>query len=270
MVGGLSNITEMNILPSLSPSRLIGHIARRAIAVFHPRRSNGVTGLESISFAPCTTSRQPARYFWEFRLYGRNPLEPVLVRRSEVMDLHAQQTIDSADICRETGLSQLFHYCEVMAYSPDVTPVGVSSVLVSYHHFRSTDGSFDAHLPAAYIWGAARFTRTEQFHYENFPATQCTDDSRIVIITLNPFVRQVSIWIRLVGADGRSWEDGPFRIPGKGIHRWESLRAPLDILFSPVGVVTRSDSKTASFVGSVDVPSGRMTNLEHMHPFFAM
>jgi hypothetical protein len=185
------------------------------------------------------------------------------------MDLHGQQTIESADLCREIGLPQLFHYCEVMAYSPDVTPRGVSSVLVSYHHFRSTDGSFDAHLPAAYIWGAARFTRTEQFHYENFPAAQCTADSRIVVITLNPFVRPVNVWIRLVGADGRSWEDGPFRIAGKGLHRWESAHAPLDTLVSPVGVLTRSDSKTASFVGSIDVPSGRMTNLEHMHPFFA-
>jgi hypothetical protein len=34
--------------------------------------------------------------------------------------------------------------------------------------------------------------------------------------------------------------------------------------------VARSDSKTASFVGSIDVPSGRMTDLEHMHPFFAI
>ena len=273
------------MLSTLSPSQLIRHSVRRAIAAFQSRSPRGVSGLEwapsanfvvhnehastSISFAPCTTSRQPARYFWEFRLYGRNPLEPILVRRSDVMELHGQQTIESADLCRESGLPQLFHYCEVMAYSPDVTPRGVSSVLVSYHHFRSTDGSFDAHLPAAYIWGAARFTRTEQFHYENFPAAQCTADSRIVVITLNPFVRPVNVWIRLVGADGRSWEDGPFRIAGKGLHRWESAHAPLDTLVSPVGVLTRSDSKTASFVGSIDVPSGRMTNLEHMHPFFA-
>jgi len=272
---------------SSSPvTQFFPHLLRRAIAAVRPSPSQSVSGLEwapsasfvihndqvstSIGFAPCTTSRQHARYFWEFRLYGHNPLEPILVRRSEAMELHGQQTLDSAELCREVGLTNLFHYCEVMAFSPDVVPTGVSSVLVSYHHFRSSDGSFDAHLPAAYIWGAARVTRTEQFHYENFPATHCSEDSRIVVVTLNPFVRPVNVWIRLFGADGRSWEDGPFRIPGKGLHRWESVDAPLDTLASPVGVVTRSDSKTASFVGSIDVPSGRMTDLEHMHPFFAV
>jgi hypothetical protein len=149
-------------------------------------------------------------------------------------------------------------------------PTGVCSVLVSYQHFRSSDGSFDLHLPAGYIWGAALVTRTEQFHYENVPVTQCSENSRVVVVTLNPFVRPVNVWIRLFGADGRSCEDGPFRIPGRGLHRWESVHARLDTLASPVGVVARSDSKTASFVGSIDVPSGRMTDLEHMHPFFAI
>ncbi len=147
---------------------------------------------------------------------------------------------------------------------------GVCSVLVSYQHFRSSDGSFDARLPTGYIWGAALVIRTEQFHYEDFSVTQCSEDSRVVVVTLNPFVRRVNVWIRLFGADGLSREDGPFRIPGRGLHRWESAHALVETLASPVGVVARSDSKAASFVGSIAVPSGRMTDLEHMHPFFTV
>jgi len=185
------------------------------------------------------------------------------------MELHGQETLHSADICRAAGLSKLFHYCEVMAYSPDVQPTGVSSVLVSYHHFTSRDGRFVAHLPAAYIWGAARFTRTERFHYENFPGAVATNEQQLVVITLNPFVRPTKYWISTVDALGGKYEEGPFRIPGKGVSRWDGVNVPHGSLKNPLGVIVRSDSKTASFVGATDLPSGRMIDLEHMHPFFS-
>ncbi len=271
------------MLPALTPSQMLQHGARRVIGAFRSPpalpgqlewapSANFIVHDErvstSVSFAPCTTTRAPGRYYWEFRLYGRNPTEPIYVYRSKAMDLHGQETLDSAQICREAGLTKLFHYCEVMAYSPDVAPAGVSSVLVSYHHFRSTDGSFDAHLPAAYIWGAARFTRTERCHYENFPGVLCNPQTRLVVITLNPFVRPMKYWIELVGADGRKQEQGPFKIAGKGVSRWEWVDAEATMK-NPVGVIVRSESKAASFVGAIDLPSGRMIDLEHMHPFFS-
>ncbi|MFO0963590.1 MAG: hypothetical protein U0625_11910 [Phycisphaerales bacterium] len=271
------------MLPATSPLQKIQLGARKVLTAFRPPpelpgklewapSANFIVHDErvstSVSFAPCTTTRRPGRFFWEFRLYGRNPTEPLWTYRSGPMDLHAQETLESAEIARAAGLDRLFHYCEVMAYSPDVDPVGVSSVLVSYHHFRSTDGSFDAHLPAAYIWGAARFTRTEKFHYENFPGVRSDADSRLTVITLNPFVRPMKYWIELVDAQGTRHEEGPFRIAGKGVSRWEGDKVPAT-LRNPLGLVVRSESKAASFVGAVDVPTGRMTDLEHMHPFFS-
>ena len=223
----------------------------------------------SICFAPCTTTRAEAPYFWELRLYDRNPIVPIVVRKSGPLNLFAQEVIDSETLCQEAGLSELFHYCEVMAYSPSASPAGVSSVLVSYHHFRSTDGSFQAHLPAAYIWGAARFTRTEQFHYENFPAAHCSQDSSLVVITINPYVRPLHYWIRLVAAGGAIQEYGPYIVRGKGVQRWDAVGLPIHALENPVGVIVRSDSKATSFVGAIDAKSGCMIDLEHMHPFFA-
>ena len=147
------------MLPATSPLQKIQLGARKVLTAFRPPpelpgklewapSANFIVHDErvstSVSFAPCTTTRRPGRFFWEFRLYGRNPTEPLWTYRSGPMDLHAQETLESAEIARAAGLDRLFHYCEVMAYSPDVDPVGVSSVLVSYHHFRSTDGSFDA------------------------------------------------------------------------------------------------------------------------------
>jgi hypothetical protein len=224
----------------------------------------------TIGFAPLTTTRQgEARYFWEFRLYDKNPTEPVYIYKSGPMDIFAQETLTSAEICKAAGMDRLFNYCEVMAYSPDVAPTGVSSVLVSYHHFSSRDGSMEAHLPAAYIWGAARYTRTERFHYENYPSARISASSRLVVFTVNPFVRPMNYWIQLTDANGRKYEEGPFRIKGKGVSRWDGNKVPVAELTSPVGVVVRSESKGASFVGAIDVPTGHMVDLEHMHPFFA-
>lgn len=224
----------------------------------------------TISFAPLTTTRRgEARFFWEFRLFDKSPIEPAYVYKSGPLDLFAQETLTSAGICKAAGLDRLFHYCEVMAYSPDVPPAGVSSVLTSYHHFTSRDGSMEAHLPAAYIWGGARFTRTERFHYENFPCLRVTAKWQPVVFTVNPFVRPMNYWVQLVDANGRKYEEGPFRIKGKGVSRWDGDKVPVAELTSPVGVVVRSESKGASFVGSIDVETGHMVDLEHMHPFFA-
>lgn len=224
----------------------------------------------TVGFAPLTTTRQAgARFFWEFRLFDKNPTQPVYTYKSGPLDLFAQETLTSAGICEAAGLDRLFNYCEVMAYSPDVSPTGVSSVLVSYHHFTSRDGSMEAHLPAAYIWGAARFTRTERFHYENYPCARITAWSRPVAFTVNPFVRPMNYWVQLIDAKGQRYEEGPFRIKGKSVSRWDGFKVPLADLASPVGVVVRSESKGASFVGSIDVETGHMVDLEHMHPFFA-
>jgi hypothetical protein len=107
----------------------------------------------TISFSPLATTRRPGCYFWEFRLYGGSPTEPIFMRKSGALALEDQETITSAEICAAVGAAKLFNYCEVMAWSPDTQPMGVSSVLVGFHHFTSTDGSVEAHLPAAYIWG---------------------------------------------------------------------------------------------------------------------
>lgn len=223
----------------------------------------------TINFAPLTTTRLPGRYFWEFRLYGNNPIEPIYTYKSKVMELYDQETLTSTQIAAAVGLSRLFNYCEVMAYSPDNKPVGVSSVLVSYHHFSSTDGSVEAHLPAAYIWGAARFTRTEKYHYENFPAVSLSTDMRPVVYVLNPFVRPMNYWIMLTDANGQKHQEGPFRIRGKSVAFWEGTKIPLDKLTGPAGLVVRSESKGNAFVGAVHQPTGRMVDLEHMHPFFS-
>lgn len=223
----------------------------------------------SISFAPMAVARAPGRYFWEFRLYGASPTEPIYTRRSRALALEEQETITTAELCTAAGVTRLFNYCEVMAWSPDVRPAGVSSVLVSFHHFTSTDGSFEAHLPAAYIWGAARFTRTERFHYENFPAVRLGADFRPVVYILNPFVRPMRYWISLTGANGRTHEEGPFRIAGKSVAFWSGERLPLAELASPAGLVVRSESKSNAFAGSIHLPTGRMVDLEHLHPFFS-
>ncbi len=223
----------------------------------------------TISFSPLATTRLPGRYFWEFRLYGANPIEPIFVHKSDAMALHDQVTLTSGQIAAAVGAERLFNYCEVMAHSPDTKPVGVSSVLVGFHHFTSTDGSVEAHLPAAYIWGAARFTRTERFHYENFPAVKITTDLRPVVYMLNPFVRPMNYWIVLTDAEGREYEEGPFRVAGKGVAHWSGARAQQAGLASPAGLVVRSESKGNAFVGSIHLPTGRMVDLEHMHPFFA-
>lgn len=223
----------------------------------------------SISFAPMAVAREPGRYFWEFRLYGANPTEPIYTRRSRALALEEQETITSAELCAAAGVSRLFNYCEVMAWSPDVRPAGVSSVLVSFHHFTSTDGSFEAHLPAAYIWGAARFTRTERFHYENFPAVQLGSDVLPVVYVLNPFVRPMRYWIALTDSKGRGHEEGPFRVAGKGVSRWSGENLRLAGLAGPAGLVVRSESKGNAFAGSIHLPTGRMVDLEHLHPFFS-
>jgi hypothetical protein len=223
----------------------------------------------TISFSPLATTREAGRYYWEFRLYGANPTEPIFVRKAGPMGLTDQVTLTSAEIAEAVGATRLFNYCEVTAYSPDTRPVGVSSVLVGFHHFSSTDGSVAAHLPAAYIWGAARFTRTERFHYENFPAVKLAADVRPVVYVLNPFVRPMRYWIMLTDAQGRDYEEGPFRVAGKGVSYWSGERLPQAGLAGPAGLVVRSESKGNSFVGSIHLPTGRMVDLEHMHPFFA-
>jgi len=223
-----------------------------------------------IGFSPLTTTRAiTGSFFWEFRLFDKSPTEPIYTYKSDRMRFSDQETLDSAQIARRANLPKLFHYCELMAYSPDASPTGVSSVLVAFHHFTSRDGSFEAHLPAAYIWGAARFTRTERFHYENFPAARISATHRPVIITMNPFVRPMNYWIQLVDANGHKHEEGPFRVCGKGVSRWDGHEVTALGLTNPVGVIVRSEHKCNSFVGAVDTHTGHMVNLEHMHPFFS-
>jgi hypothetical protein len=264
------------------------NIARSAIATLSRSGRNGASGgvLEwspsanfvmhddnvstDIAFAPLAVTRQAdARFFWEFRLYGKSPTEPIFTYKSGELGLFSQEVLTSAEICRQTGLDRLFNYCEIMAYSPDVLPTGVSSVLVSFQHFTSKDGSLETHLPAAYIWGAARFTRTERFHYENYPAARVSPPFRPLVITVNPFVRPMNYWVQLVDSTGRKYEEGPFKLKGKGVARWDGVNVPVDTLQDPVGVVVRSETKCASFVGAVNTETGRMVDLEHMHPFFA-
>lgn len=224
----------------------------------------------TIGFAPLTTTRAATgRFFWEFRLYDKSPTEPVYTYKSDLMRFSDQETLQSAEIARNAGFSKLFHYCEVMAYSPDTTPIGVSSVLVPYYHFTSKDGGFEAHLPGAYIWGAARFTRTELFHYENFPGARINTLHQPVIVTINAFVRPMNYWILFIDADGRKHEEGPFRIRGKGVTRWDGSNLNTLGLRNPVGVIIRSEHKCNSFVGAIDKNTGHMVNLEHMHPFFS-
>ncbi|MBL9188098.1 MAG: hypothetical protein JNK23_11500 [Opitutaceae bacterium] len=223
----------------------------------------------TISFSPLAVTRSPGTYFWEFRLYGDNPTQPIFTRKSRALALEDQETLTSAELCAAAGVDRLFNYCEVMAWSPDVRPVGVSSVLVSFHHFTSKDGRIEAHLPAAYIWGAARFTRTERFHYENFPAVLLSPEVRPIAYVMNPFVRPMRYWITLTDANGRDYEEGPFRVAGKGVSYWSGERIPLPQLASPAGLVVRSESKGNAFVGSLHLPTGRMVDLEHLHPFFS-
>ena len=104
---------------------------------------------------------------------------------------------------------------------------------------------------------------------ENFPCARIGPISRLVVFTVNPFVRPLSYWILLTDANGGKYEEGPFRVNGKGVSRWDGGKVPVTKLASPVAVVVRSESKAASFVGSIDVATGHMVDLEHMHPFFA-
>jgi hypothetical protein len=268
---------------TLLPLKRLG---RSALSIIRPRANGTVTSeLEwspsanfiihddnistNIAFAPLAVTRAAdARFFWEFRLYGKSPTEPIYTYKSGELNLFSQEVLTSKEICQAAGVDRLFNYCEVMAYSPDVPPIGVSSVLVSFQHFTSRDGSLEAHLPAAYIWGAARFTRTERFHYENYPAAKVNGPWRPLVITVNPFVRPMNYWVQLIDARGRKYEEGPFKLRGKSVGRWDGVNIPADLI-NPVGVVVRSETKCASFVGAINNETGHMVDLEHMHPFFA-
>jgi hypothetical protein len=224
-----------------------------------------------IRFAPLSNLRkEDTRYSCEIRVYGQHPTKPIWIKKFDGLKLTDQIAVDSDLIAAETGLSTLNCYGEIFANTPDAPPHENNTVLVSYIHYTTRDGSFEAHQPSSYIYGAGRFTKKRDYNYENFPAVRVDAEYDTFSYTLNPFLRKAQYWLILVGADGETLEEGPFTIRAKSVARWDSSSIPRDRLKQPVGAIVKSDLKVGSFFGLLHKPTKKVVSFDHTHPFFSV
>ena len=221
----------------------------------------------TIRYTPMQLRRNAeARYFSHCRIYGNSPIQPVWQRESGPLPLQSNFNIDSAAIAADLGVEKLFHYGEVLNYSPDFNPPDANLAMPSHLHYQSTDGSFQGHIASFAIFGAPRRIERGDFHYESFPSARVDGEMYVSVYVVNPFVRPSGFWVQLAMPDGEKIDSERCVVRGKGVATWSSEALNLPPEKNPVSVIVRSEAKTTSFF-TTRTRDGTMIGLDHGHPF---
>jgi hypothetical protein len=224
----------------------------------------------SVRFNPREPHRQENTN-WRVRvtMFGSDPINPVWEHHTDPFPWNRQFTLESTDIARDVGVSQLDHYLECLSYCLDATPTHEQIVAPAFAHYTSTDGSFEAHLPSSYIYGSRRaYKMKSRTRYQQFPCVEVGGPYDAHVCLINSNVRKGKYWVQLVTAQGeRRLEYGPFSIRPKSVARWRS-EDTAGIPLQQVGVIVKTNLIAPAFVGSFNREAGTMTGLDHTHPFF--
>lgn len=232
---------------------------------------HGANVRTSIRFNGLEPSRQTdAKWRLRARIFGRHPLRPIWENETELFSAWNQYELTSDFLARVLGLNEMSHYAEFHPYSADISPLHEQIVAPLFAHYTADDGSFAAHLPSSYIYGSTRTYKlgSSGRKYQQFPCVEVRPPFGTEIYTLNPNLRKVQYWVRFVGPNGNSVEDGPHMIPPKAVSHWASLAGFGDSLGDSAGVIIGSDARVSSFVGTIHTGLGRLVGLDHTHPFF--
>jgi hypothetical protein len=230
---------------------------------------NGVR--TSVRYNPLEPNRAlGSRWKVRARVYGRRPLEPIWEEESDWIEAgRGQYELVSDRLAEALGLEELAHYAEFHPYSPDRPPTHEQIAAPLFAHYTSDDGSFEAHIPSAYMYGASRsYKMVSGWKYQNFPYVELGGPFDLRIYSMNQTLKKVAYGVILVPGDG----GGPIESDMRAM-RPKSVDAFDERLVEhedprPYGVIIKSDLRIASFVGVFNREQGRLIGLDHTHPFF--
>ena len=226
----------------------------------------------SVRYNPLEPNRVAgARWRVRATVYGPKPLEPIW---SEVSDWvepgRSHYELTSGRLCAELGVNALEHYAEFHPYTPDAAPEREQIAAPLFAHYTSEDGSFEAHLPSAYMYGASRgYKIKSQWKYQNFPYVEVGGPFELRIYSMNQMLRKISYSVALTSSDGSERvESDLLAMRPKSLDIWRGRLFPNAQTPRAAGVVIKSDFRIPSFVGVYHRGLERMVGLDHTHPFF--
>jgi hypothetical protein len=224
----------------------------------------------SFSFAPIATTDNPdAEFFCELRVFGNDPANPLGIFGNRSIQSFDNWVVNSDEIVKACGLSELCHYVECYTGSADFLPPTDTIVIPVFAHYRSLESGFSGHLTSSYIYGSSRFTRRGRCFYENIPGVRVDREFKPFVYTINPLIRPTRIAIMLVSGGETIYQGEWEKVRAKAVHRWD---CPSELIAEGQAccLVVQSEEKTSSFTGLVHKPSGNTASFDHMHPFFSV
>ncbi len=226
----------------------------------------------SVRYNPLEPNRVPgARWRVKATVYGPRPLEPLWTETSDWVEAGRNHyELNSERLCAEIGVDTLEHYAEFHPYTQDAAPEREQIAAPLFAHYASVDGSFEAHLPSAYMYGASRgYKIKSKWKYQNFPFVEVGGPFELRIYSMNQMLRKISYAVSLVAADGASRvESDVLPMRPKSLDIWSGTLFPNADAPKVAGVIIKSDFRIPSFVGVYHRELGRMVGLDHTHPFF--
>jgi hypothetical protein len=240
--------------------------APTSVMIMH---GNGVR--TSVRYNPLEPNRAVgSRWKVRARVYGRHPLQPIWEEESDWIESGVTQyELTTARLSRELGLDELAHYAEFHPYSPDRTPTHEQIAAPLFAHYTSEDGSFEAHIPSAYMYGASRsYKMVSGWKYQNFPYVELGGPFDLRIYSMNQTLKKVEYGVILVpGTAGESTHSDMRAMRPKSVDAFAERLVEHDDP-RPYGVIIKSDLRIASFVGVYNRERDRLIGLDHTHPFF--